>query len=315
MWLHSPYSGRVHAIVTLTPSSTDRVLALVSAAARVDGTRALSEQAELALRHAHDGVQHLGLMLGQALVGYAQVSADEPAAAAEGVVHPEHRRCGFGSALRDAAVEAAGTRDLLVWAHGGSEAARAFAAASGAGRVRRLLQMRREIDEITVPSGAFPPGVDVRAFRPGEDEERWLQVNAQAFADHPEQGAMTRRDLDERMAEPWFDPAGFLLAEDTASGDLLGFHWTKVHPATRTSARVGEVYVVGVSPAGQGRGLGRALMVAGLQHLASASATADGPVTEVLLYVEADNEPALAMYTGLRFSVSHVDEQYRLPKR
>jgi mycothiol synthase len=301
----------VHAIVTLTSSSTDRVLALVSAAQRVDGTRALSERAELALRHAHDGVTHLGVMRGQALVGYAQVCVDEASATVEGVVHPEHRRSGFGSALRDAVIEAAGSRDLLAWAHGGSEAARAFAAASGATRVRRLLQMRRDIDAITVPSGAFPPGVGLRAFRPGEDEDRWLQVNAQAFADHPEQGAMTRRDLDERMAESWFDPAGFLLAEDADTAELLGFHWTKVHPATRTSARAGEVYVVGVSPAGQGRGLGRALMVAGLQHLASPAATPDGPVGEVLLYVEADNEPALAMYTGLRFSVSHVDEQYR----
>ena len=66
----------MHAIVTLTSSSTDRVLALVSAAQRVDGTRALSEQAELALRHAHDGVQHPGLRLGQALVVYEKGSAD-----------------------------------------------------------------------------------------------------------------------------------------------------------------------------------------------------------------------------------------------
>ena len=58
---------------------------------------------------------------------------------------------------------------------------------------------------------------------------------------------MTRADLDERMAEPWFDPAGFFLAE--RDGELLGFHWTKVHP----DPALGEVYVVGHRPGRAGR--------------------------------------------------------------
>ena len=81
------------------------------------------------------------------------------------------------------------------------------------------------------------------------------------------------------MAEPWFDPAGLLVAAD---GDrLLGFHWTKQHSPT-----LGEVYVVAIDPAAQGQGLGKLLTLAGLHHLAGKG------VAEVLLYVESDNAPA-----------------------
>jgi mycothiol synthase len=127
-----------------------------------------------------------------------------------------------------------------------------------------------------------------------------VAVNAAAFASHPEQGAMDRGNLARRMAEPWFDPAGLLVAED-GSG-VLGFHWTKQH-----DERLGEVYVVGVSPQAQGRGLGKLLTLAGLHHLAGLG------VEEVLLYVESDNGPAVAVYSRLGFAHADADThvQYR----
>jgi mycothiol synthase len=64
--------------------------------------------------------------------------------------------------------------------------------------------------------------------------------------------------------------------------------------------RVGEVYVVGISPQAQGRGLGKALTLTGLHHLR------DRGMREVILYVEADNAPAIAVYSGLGFT--HADE-------
>jgi mycothiol synthase len=115
-------------------------------------------------------------------------------------------------------------------------------------------------------------------------------VNAQAFAHHPEQGRMTRADLDERVAEPWFDPDGFFVAEQ--SGNIVGYHWTKVH----TDAQQGEVYVVGVAPEAQGSGLGKRLTLTGLHHLAALG------LGEVILYVEADNAPAIAVYERLGFT-------------
>lgn len=136
--------------------------------------------------------------------------------------------------------------------------------------------------------------IDVRPFQPGTDEEAFLAVNAEAFAHHLEQGNMTRADLDERMSETWFDPAGFFLA---FSGDrLLGFHWTKVHDES-----VGEVYVVGVSPSAQGSGLGRLLTLIGLHYLAAKG------LDEVMLYVESDNAPAVALYERLGWTHADAD--------
>src|SRR5581483_4668984 len=120
--------------------------------------------------------------------------------------------------------------------------------AAGLSQIRELFQLRRPLEPATLPpEPALPPDVVVRAFEPGLDEDAWLALNAAAFATHPEQGRWTRADLDARIAEPWFDPAGFFLA--ARDDELLAFHWTKIHPGG-----LGEVYVLGVSPAAQGLG-------------------------------------------------------------
>jgi mycothiol synthase len=99
------------------------------------------------------------------------------------------------------------------------------------------------------------------------------------------------------MAQPWFDPAGFLIAEQ--DGAMVGFHWTKVHPDG-----LGEVYVLGVDPERHGGGLGRALTVAGLRYLY------DRGLRTVLLYVESDNAAALAVYRRLGFTTWKTDVMY-----
>ena len=144
----------------------------------------------------------------------------------------------------------------------------------------------------------MPAGFRLRAFEPGRDEQEWLRVNAAAFAGHPEQGRMTLDDLRQREAEAWFDPAGFLLAE--RAGSLLGFHWTKRHPDG-----AGEVYVLGVAPAAQGLGLGRALLVRGLRHLTGSGCP------YVLLYVDGDNPGAVRLYERDGFARFDLDVQWR----
>jgi mycothiol synthase len=220
---------------------------------------------------------------------------------AEFAVDPAYRRQGHGRALLDLLlVEAADTAaQLQVWSHGDHPGARALAASAGYRVVRELLQLRRSLDaDFPGPAEVtFPGGVTVRGFRPGTDDAAWLRLNALAFARHPEQGRMTQADLTARIAEPWFDPAGFLIAEQ--DGVMIGFHWTKVHPEG-----LGEVYVLGVHPDRHGGGLGRALTLAGLRHLY------DRGLRTVLLYVESDNAPALAVYHRLGFSTWNTDVMY-----
>ena len=274
-----------------------QVRRVVEEAAREDGRAPLNEAALLHLRH-HGLVGSTLLVSGEPVEGFAWIHGSSSEPEVDLVVTPAARRCGIGAALASAAAARVPGR-LSAWSHGNHPAAAALADRLGFDRVRDLWVMRRPLD-VPLPPVWHIDGIDVRAYLPGKDEEAFLALNAEAFAHHPEQGQMTRADLDQRMAEPWFDPAGFFVAVATGEGgegDLLGFHWTKVHDE---QPPYGEVYVVGVSPRGQGSGLGSLLTLTGLHHLA------DLGLPEVILYVEADNAPAVSVYTRLGFA--HADE-------
>ncbi|MCX2969817.1 MULTISPECIES: mycothiol synthase [Streptomyces] len=280
-------------------------LVLIDTAARADGQSAVSEQGRLQLRGGYRaGVTHFLVRSGGELVGYGQLEDADPveAPAGELVVHPAHRGRGYGRALGLALLHASGRR-LRLWAHGGHAAARHLAQGLGLTLFRELRQLRMPLRADALPPAALPDGVTLRSFVPGKDDAAWLDANAAAFAHHPEQGSLTQRDLDARKAEPWFDAAGFLLAVPTDEPErITGFHWTKVHEVER----LGEVYVVGVVPGHQGGGLGRALTTAGLRHLAEVRG-----MPTAMLYVDADNAPAVAVYERLGFRTHAVDLMYR----
>jgi len=225
---------------------------------------------------------------------------------AEFVVDPDARRHGHGTELLDELL--ARSPKLRVWAHGDHKAARALAASHGLVAVRELLQLRATVPEpasvpvhTTVPepvegSAAPTTSATVSPFRPGADETAWLDLNARAFAAHPEQGRVTRADLDVLMAEPWFAADDLLMLRD---GDaLVGYCWLKVEHG------IGEFYVVGVSPERQGEGLGRRLVEAGLNRLAERGIRISS------LYVEADNEAAVRLYRSFGFDDFSIDVQY-----
>ncbi len=250
---------------------------------------------------------------GGSLVGYAHLdtageSRGEPLVA-ELAVHPGHRGQGAGTTLVEALLEraelpvaAADERPdqdtLRIWSHGEHPAALRLAGRYGFGRSRELWRMGRDLAGTDLPEAPAPEGVTVRAFRPGRDETAVVRVNHRAFSWHPEQGDMSAADLREKEREDWFDAEGFLLAV-SPSDELLGFHWTKTHPD-----HTGEVYVVGVDPNTRGSGLGRALTVAGLRYLKRIGCP------RVMLYVEADNGPAISVYERLGFQRWDVDVQF-----
>ncbi|MFJ9344476.1 mycothiol synthase [Streptomyces sp. NPDC101733] len=294
---------QIETLDELTEEQADAVLALIAEAARSDGTTAVSEQGRLQLRGGpREGIRHFLVTADGRLTAYGQLEDTDPveAPAAELVVHPALRGRGHGRALGTALLAASGKR-IRVWAHGGKSAARHLAQVLGLTLFRELRQLRRPLgpEAPALPEATLPAGVSVRTFVPGKDDTAWLAANAAAFAHHPEQGSLTQRDLDDRIAQPWFDANGFFLAE--RDGQLVGFHWTKVH----ATERLGEVYVVGVRPGAQGGGLGKALTAIGLRHLAQAG------LPTAMLYVDADNPAALAVYEGLGFSTHEVDLMYR----
>jgi mycothiol synthase len=258
----------------MTPSDSrpPRLSSLIQRATAADGSPPFSDGA---LIDPHRELVWLG-------AAAALVSPTE----AEFVVDPDARAQRHGTAMLEHLLA---TGDRLFWAHGDHPAARALAASHGLEPVRTLLHLEAPV------AGGAP--LTMRAFTP-DDADALLTLNSRAFAHHPEQGGMTRADLDAVMAEPWFDADDVLLLWD--AGNLIGFCWLKLDGGE------GEFYVVGVSPDRQGEGLGRRLMQAGFTRLASRG------IRTAHLYVDGDNAPALALYTSLGFTQRSIDVQYRV---
>lgn len=246
------------------------------------------------------------------VVGYASILPD---GTVQGMVAPERRRRGHGTALLDAALAA--RPDAGVWAHGALPGSLSFLTSHGLRETRRLLVMRRALRVRSAHAGApgpadpaaLPPvrpadvpGLHLETFDPDRDAEDWIALNAAAFASHPEQGAMTLADFERRRSEPWFDAADLLLAR--ADGELVGFVWTK-REQRGAEAETAEIYVVATAPSVQGRGVAGQLLGESLRRLEDDGAAA------VELFVEGDNASAIALYERWGFAVADTHVQMR----
>ena len=286
----------------MTPTDIAEVSGLLSAAERADGHRPLADHAWLDLvEGGRPGFA--GLVAWEPghphPVAYAQVSRGNNSWGLELVVDPHHRyeMATIGPELLDAAVgviSEEGGGHVHWWVFEPTTAHEALARSAGLAPGRMLHQMRRPL-----PAEQTTDLV-TRPFEVGADEGSWLEVNNRAFHRHPEQGGWDLDTLAAREKEPWFDPAGFLLHD--RDGRLAGFCWTKIHD--EHDPVLGEIYVIAVDPDFHGLGLGRALTLAGLQHL-----TARG-VPVAMLYVDADNAPAMKLYDSLGFTVHRTDQAF-----
>jgi len=236
------------------------------------------------------------------LLGYAQLSRGNDSWAVEYVVHPAARAREDGIAedlLRAALAEIAeeGGGHVHLWVPKPTPDVDDITRAVGLRRGRGLDQMRRAL-----PLGeefADSPRLHVRPFRLGQDEDAWLALNNRAFDSHPEQGAWDRKTIEERSRQPWFDPDDFLLYEREER--LVAFCWTKIHEDEES---LGEIYVIAVDPAEHGHGLGRALLLTGLDHLAGRN------IATAMLYVDVDQRAAHHLYESIGFTVDHRDQAY-----
>lgn len=295
----------------LSPDIVPQVQALIQRVTDHDGMRPLSEHVWLHLKEGGDPRgQHLIATDRQGkVVGYAHLDATDlvDGPSAELAVDPSARRHGLGRQLIEELIQHSADGRLRLWAHGEQAGAAALAIGMGFRQSRVLWQMRRSLFA-PLPRPQFPPDVVVRPFRVGVDEKAWLDLNARAFARLPDQGNWTAPDLERREREPWFSPEGFLMAW---RGDrLVGFHWTKVHGRQADDTEhhhhpIGEVYVVAIDPHEQGTGLGRALTLAGMHHLRSLD------LGEAMLYVDATNTTAIALYEALGFARWDTDVLFR----
>lgn len=269
------------------------LLDLAAQAHKADGVAPFNEASIMAIRdRERPRVNIIELGRGAVLKAAAFAAGDAPV---ELVVAPEHRRQGIATRIVQ---ELLADGERFFWAHGDLPAAQALAASAGLSVQRELLMLRLEFAGAPARERDID-GVTLRTFEPS-DVDQIVQVNARAFASHPEQGAMDRVDFERRASSDWFDPRGLFVAE--RDGRVIGFHWTKVEDG------VGEVYVVGIDPDAQGGGLGTALTARGLRHMYELG------LGVVDLYVEGDNHAALAVYRKLGFTDHKRDTLYAAPE-
>lgn len=292
------------------PDEATLVRRLAERSERRDGHPALGDAVWRDLAHPAPGSAGFAAYVADEPVGYLRAvrrEGDHVAFDCSMTVDPDHRDDDVPGALLDAGIAHARSHHAThvgFWAFGADVDTDALAVGRGLTVERELWQMR-----VPLPVGAraaWPDGVVLRAFVPGIDDEAWLVVNNRAFATDPDQGGWTRDVLAQRVAEDWFDPSGFLIADD--HGRIAGFCWTKVHPAAppHEPHALGEIYVIGVNPDDQGRGLGRALTIAGLDHLHGRG------IAVGMLFVDAQNAPAVALYRALGFVTTRIDRSYGL---
>jgi mycothiol synthase len=282
----------------LTSEQIDEVLALVRHVTAAEGVEPLSEAVMLQVRHGRTaGTRHIMVRSGGELTGYAYLDLDAnvaelataDAAACRTLVEVVAREHGDS---------------VQVWAHGAHTATASVLRELGFRPERVVLQMRRSLLAPPLAAPQWPPGVSIRTFAVGRDEPAWLDANTKAFSHHPDQAQWTIEDILAREQEPWFDPAGFFLAE--RDGTIVGFHWTKVHDADRADrSPLGEVYIVGVVPSMQGQRLGPALTLAGLSYLQQLG------LDTAMLYADESNTAAVKIYERLGFTRFDADIRFQ----
>jgi mycothiol synthase len=241
-------------------------------------------------------------------IGYAHVARADNATGGTnhnwslGFVVDPPRAAPIAMALVEAAtahVREHGGGKVVAWRNGAHDADGALAA-MGYEVTRELFQMR-----IALPiadEAKWTPGISVRTFEPGLDDREWLAVNNRAFSGHAEQGNWTEATLQRRIREPWFDPTLFFLAVD--DDGIAGFNWCKVHEPAGDDPALGEIFAIGVDDRARGNKLGRPLAITGLNSMAQRG------VATGMLYVAADNDPALALYRSLGFRTYRTDRAY-----
>ena len=291
-------------LTTLTPTMQDALRALVAAITEHDGISPINESASMGI----DGVREADFyFMGKRSDPHGFVVCDERDGTLLVGVHPDHRREGVGTELLREALAA--HPESSAWAFGTLPGAPELAHRVGMAPARELLRMEKTLADPDRPASR-PRDEDRDATKDpryaidtytAADREAIVAINAAAFAHHPEQGRLTVAEFEDLTRQPWFDPAGLLVAR--IDGEVAGFHWTKRH-----GNGLGEVYVIAVSPDHEGKGLGRTLLEAGLEHLQQQGDT------RIQLYVEGDQERVVQMYLNAGFEIVQTDTSYRAKK-
>ncbi len=211
---------------------------------------------------------------------------------ANGGVLEDRRREGIGRSLLTRVTAYASSLDakvLHIEAPDGSVGAKHLLESNGFRPVRRYCKMRWEGE--STPTVDVPEGFALRAFRYGIDEQALTDLQNATFNGSWGFCPNTVEEISARARSSRCHPDGIILI--TGEGRLAGYNWT-----TRTcpeDGAVGWIEMTGVHPDFRSRGLGRAVVVAGMAHLKG------NGVDSIELEVDSQNAPATTLYRRLGF--------------
>jgi len=296
----------------LSDTQQSLVLELINRTTHHDGTPPIAEHILLHLRYGGDKADsHLIVEKDNQVIGYAHLDQTDLVAgpSVELVVDPSYRGEGIGKQLLSEAIKICG-KSLRLWVHGEAEVAHNLAASFNFEKIRTVLQMSKSLTDIQ-PLPVIDKEIIIRSFLPGIDSDAWLELNNKVFKDHPEQGGWQLSDLNHRLSEEWFDEKGFFIVEKNKQ--VIASTWTKVHGGhshdhgsgqSHAHPAIGEIYITAVDPVYTGLGIGKALTITALNYLKYEG------LKDAMLYVDAENLAAIALYKSLGFTQFGRDVLY-----
>ena len=170
-----------------------------------------------------------------------------------------------------------------------SRVRRSLLVKEGFSHVRTYWNMRWEPRQVSQPG--LVSGMEFRPLKLGQDEGGLAELQNAAFGENWGFCPNTREEIEARVRFSTMDPDNIILLE--SNGRVVGYNWTSL--AGTDSGPVGRIEMTGVHPGMRGRGLGKAVVAAGLEHLRSKGAV------RVELEVDSANPAATRLYEGLGF--------------
>jgi ribosomal protein S18 acetylase RimI-like enzyme len=132
---------------------------------------------------------------------------------------------------------------------------------------RYFFTMERSLS-LPIPESQLPDGFTIRQVRSNEDAEAWVELFNQSFIDHWNHHDLTVESYEHWLTDPDYKPELDLVAV-AADGTFAAFCHCDISPEDnkRSGRNEGWISTLGTRRGFRRKGLGRAMLLAGMQRL------------------------------------------------